>query len=284
MAYGAGSILSISTAVHFFEIKFYWESTLAEGMSDFWTNTITFLSLPWKWSGHGSPTLADVQAIRVTDFETYMPAPEVIQKWAYFMIICIFVWSCIPRVLLLILGKLMYKRALAGVVFEEKRHRQLWRRLYAQPIITEHKKEEQEDGAIFIDFGGIGVKVDKLRPFILQKLRFNPSESYVMGTLGNQQEKVALKLLSEKPQPVILCCEAIEFSPKSLEAVMTKIRMHGSESIHLLLVADVSLARPSEERIEQWMGWVDGLADTDTDLTVISHNQNDRKEANGTGE
>jgi len=59
-----------------------------------------------------------------------------------------------------------------------------------------------------------------------------------VATMDVEAEQAAYKMIAEKAQPVLLCCEATEFSPKSLEAVIRKIKFHSKkeEMIHILLL------------------------------------------------
>ncbi len=265
VVYSLACLVAIVVAIFFMEISIYWETTLTSGMESFWAGLAETLSIPWSWTGFASPSLADVQAIRFSADQGESVARESVQVWAYFCMLSLLVWSCIPRFLFYCVGKMAYRRTLAAVRFEEKRHRQLWRRLFPIALVSQH--DEQDDHATCVDVGGFGLELRKVRPFILQKLRLNPSDPVVLGTLDETKEKTALQVIADKAQPVVLCCEATEFSPRALEAMLAKVKLQGNDQlVHFVLLGSSPSMIPSEQQSQQWMDWVDGLADPDVDL------------------
>jgi len=137
LVYSVVGLCAMLALVLFFDIRFYWESTLGESMSKNWYQICHFLSLAWAWSGYGVPTTDDVNLIQMKrDAPADVGATQM--TWAYFSIGCILVWSLIPRLFLLVIGKIRLKLALAKVELNEKSHRQLWRRLYIQNVASEH--------------------------------------------------------------------------------------------------------------------------------------------------
>jgi len=164
MAYGFGSVLAIICLVFFLEMQFYWESSVANQMSIFWYKVTHWLATPWKLFGFAVISQQDVLAIQKKGGELTLDT-ELVHKWAYFLILCVITWGLLPRLLMYLFGEIIYVRTLANVEFEEKRHRQLWRRLYVQRVQTEHV-EAEDDGAVCLDYGGIGVKTEMIRPFV----------------------------------------------------------------------------------------------------------------------
>ena len=260
ISFGLAGIVSMLCVVFFVDIHFYWESSLGEGMKDVWYEICGVLSLPWAWSGYGVPNLEDVNAVQMIRGEGE-ESQQVQLTWALFSVGVIMVWSFVPRVLLMLWGKMRLRSALKNVKFEEKGHRQLWRRLYIKKVTSNHTVDE--DAAILVDFGGWKFPEEKLRPFLLQRLRLNPCHSGVLGTLDQSNEKELLGLIGEHDYPVIVCCEASEFSPPALQASLQKFRAYRADvEMHVVVVGEGAEHEEEPEWMQVWNTWIDELADT----------------------
>lgn len=279
LIYSIGCLLGIIFVIFFLEVQIYWEATLTGNMTEFWLSITNFLSLPWQWSGFAVPTHSDIEHIRLSDFSLSSKKPKIAEKWAYFCMLSILTWSCIPRLLFYLIGSISLKTTLATTQFEEARHRQLWRRLSTEIMETSHDKKD--DSVTLIDLGGSGVQLETIRPFILQKLRLNPEQIFTLGTLDASKNQLTEEHLRETKSPVVFCCEATEFSPKSIKAQIDKVQLFNKETqITLVLLGTNSPSEPSQVLIDQWTTWVDQLADPNIHLVSYKKLQPIEKNTN----
>jgi len=130
------------------------------------------------------------------------------------------------------------------------------------------------DGVVLIDVGGTSVETEEVRPFLLQKLRVNPTQRYTAGVLSDDQKDEALSDLRTAKRGVVMLVESWSLSPKQLQPLHQKIRTAiGEREIFYLVVGLPSGGKtqaPAPAEFEQWQHFVVELNDPETEVIAYS--------------
>ena len=188
------------------------------------------------------------------------PRQQVNLDWAWFFFFIFSVWGLLPRLLMWLGCWGMERRALAGLEFQEARHRVLWRDL--NRVQRGEIQSRPADGAVVLDMGGVEISTEQVRPFLLQHMRVNPEARYSLGTLDEEEEKTALRAAQEAEMGVVFLVEGWSLSPKRMDVYHRKVRgvIGANHMIRYLVISEEA------EEMKQWTDFVDGLRDAETEV------------------
>ena len=264
---GLGMVICFLGCLWFFKIHFYWESTL-ESLSMSQLHQITdALALPWSWLGEQwgpgdyGVRQAELEVVRGQESDL---SGLVSQVWMRFFVLALLVWGILPRFILYYYCVGREKRALKALDFQEARHRSLWREM--AKVERTVVKTSQADGVVLLDVGGAGLKVEAVRPFLLQQLRVNPESVYQTGVLDKAKEEAAFEAMKRAALGVVLAAEGWSLSGPQMTENYQKVRAVIGEKkpIRFLILGTVkgdSVTEVNETELAEWVKFVDGLRD-----------------------
>ena len=260
VGYNCGLLLGLFGCLWFFQIGFYWESTLPQFGRESLVKVTELLSFSLNdfWPGG---EIID-QSRRGTELFQYgdssLPQRNTIDiRWAFFFLFAITIWGLLPRLVMWAAAVWMERRVFATMDFQESRHRTLWREL--TKIQRGVIQSTAADGAVLLDIGGLEIETEQLRPFLLQKLRVNPEGRFLLATLDEEVEKDAMEKAGAAAMGVVFLVESWNLSPKQMQVYHQKVRSAiGQERLINYLVLG------SEDELKQWEHFVDGLKDSES--------------------
>jgi hypothetical protein len=127
------------------------------------------------------------------------------------------------------------------------------------------------DGALVLDVGGTGLDREALRPFLLRRLRVNPTAWETVAVLDPGAEIQATRALANASAGVVLLAEGWALSPPRFTELLERVRATAGphRMVKFLAVNTGPQGQPlpptSEERHE-WERYVDGLRDPLTEV------------------
>ncbi len=266
-----GMVIGFLACLWFLKVHFYWESTLENLSKVQLVKTTESLSLPWSWVGDDwAPGEYEVARAALEEVEKVPDSIEVgfrdpqSQRWMRFFVLSLLVWGVLPRALLYYVFTRRQQRALAGLDFQESRHRNLWREM--AKVERTVVKTTQADGVVLLDVGGSGLQVESVRPFLLQQLRVNPERVYQTGVLDASREEEALAAMKEAELGVVLVVEGWSLSGPQMQENYQKVRtaIGDKKPIRFVVVGTVdgaSITEVNEVEMAEWVKFVDGLRD-----------------------
>jgi hypothetical protein len=262
IAFNTGIIASLLGMVWVKDVGFHWESTTEVAMRSFLGHAVDFLAIPWSgWWPQAVPGMLEIEASRRFPDQA---GDDASASWWRFLLMATFCWGLMPRVLLWLLSTLASRRALAGIDFQGRAHRMLWRGLSGT------RRDESDgkalDGVLVLDVGGSGLPAEKLRPFLLRRLRVNPTSWHNIAVWDEKAEQESAAAISNAPAGVVLVCEGWSLSPARMHALHADLRHRlGTETpIHYLIAspdADGNPVPSSELERDLWTRHVDSLHD-----------------------
>jgi hypothetical protein len=107
---------------------------------------------------------------------------------------------------------------------------------------------------------------EKIRPFLLRRLRVNPVGWATLGVLDEGAEAEARKSLAAAPAGVVLLGEGWSLSIPELTTAIEKVRAAAGAEARIAVVVgkpskDGGLQAPGDEDFRQWEAAVDDLRD-----------------------
>jgi hypothetical protein len=203
------------------------------------------------------------------DRKPHMPPPELSARWYPFLVACLMVWGIFPRLLLAGIMALVRQRALDQYSFQERIHREWWRRLTELDVHA--VVSGPADGACAILLGGFEEPAE-LRRACLQQLRLNVEERFTLGGGSLDEDDRALEqaarfLGRKKDARVILVAEGWALVPKEFQEIHAKLRekLGAKAPIDVLLIglpgARGTLNPPAEDEISMWERFAAELGD-----------------------
>ena len=223
---------------------------------------VTILSAPWA---HISPA-PDSEVIEASRWlpGKHPSLPANAEPWWIFLHLTTLIWGLLPRAILWLIAYQAGKRALAGLDFQGRAHRALWRELTAMERIE--SDEKPLDGVLVLDVGGSGLAESALRPFLLRRLRVHPALWKPVAVLDAGAEREAAEALTKAPAGIVLLAEGWALSPPRMTDLHRRIRNNAGSDVpvkFLVANADSSgqpAAATAGERRE-WERFVDSLRD-----------------------
>lgn len=139
IAFNIGVILTTVALEWFTDMAFGWGSAL-----DVQPGTIHTLAhiiaLPWSWlfgDGVGVPTLEQVQGTRISLKDPLFIMDAVhLRSWRWFLVLAVFTYGLLPRLVLLGLSLLTVHRTLAALPFTHQRTQALYARMITPQLET----------------------------------------------------------------------------------------------------------------------------------------------------
>lgn len=262
VAFQAGAILGLIGLVWFRHVGFYWESTTESAMGEALVRITAVLSWPWaRWVPQAVVDREWVEAIR-----RIMAQGPVADSgpWWKFLVMSLLCWGFLPRLVLWWLSAWRERRVLAGLEFQSPACRRLWRELTA--VRRGDEPGGPTDGALVLDLGGMELEHERLRPFLLRRLRVNPVGWATIGVLDDGAEEEAARALAEAPAGVVLLAEGWSLSIPELTAALQKVRTAAGAEARVVIVVgnpgqDGGLRAPTDEERKQWEAAVDAIGD-----------------------
>lgn len=263
-AYSAGSICALLTAVLFLSIRFGWETTASETVSPTLHQVTRILGAPWSWCRPGwVPTLEEIEQSRIT-WELgrpRLPDSGLAAVWVPFLTLTLLVWGLCPRLLLLAWASLRERRALRGYSFQDRMHREWWRKL--TDFSFEIQVPGPADGAFALLWAGASPPPEDLRHAALRQLRVNIEEQAEAGAGSLEEdarslEKLRAYLHREPASRIVLVAESWALAPKDLADFLDRLRRVASQraAIDLFLTglpnAAQTLSAPPESDVAVW--------------------------------
>ncbi|MGL4401120.1 MAG: DUF2868 domain-containing protein, partial [Luteolibacter sp.] len=164
ISFNLGILCGIGGLVLVRHIGFFWETTTEVAMASLLEKSSQVLSLPWSaWWPGAVPGPVDIEAARWQPGRELPPGPAV---WWEFLMMVTFFWGLLPRFALWVLAWAAERRALAGLDFQGRTHRALWREIIG--IDRVETDTPPLDGVLVLDVGGNGLTEEALRPFLLR--------------------------------------------------------------------------------------------------------------------
>jgi hypothetical protein len=270
--FSVGLMAGLLGCIWFMEVGFYWESTTPDWMAARLHDVVRFLSAPWSWVFPGwVPDFGEVDRTmwRWTNDSIHFTPMKTAEIWYPFLFASIFFWGLLPRLLLWTYAGFRESRALAGLDFQAKRHRELWRELMGTRRVD--VSEAPVDGVLVLDVGGTGLKQEDLRGFMLRRLRVNPGEWHEVGVWDEKGEEDARRSIRNAPAGVVFLAEGWALSPPRMKALHGQVRrLAGADVMVHFLVANVDgEGKPAVVKAEEkaiWRDFVDGLADAGAEV------------------
>jgi hypothetical protein len=144
VAFNVGVIATTLVLEWFTDLAFGWSTSLIAHPQTIHDLTHA-LALPWSWifgEGVGYPTLAQIEGSRIyleqwaNVTPTFHPDPEHLRSWRWFLVLAVFTYGLLPRLILLSLSVLMQRLALARLTFTHGRIQALYARLLTPLVET----------------------------------------------------------------------------------------------------------------------------------------------------
>lgn len=229
VAFHLGALAGLGAMVLFKRVGFFWETTTESAVRNFLEHAVAVLAAPW----------AGVLPLAVPDVAASQSGGDWMEGgdgWWSFSLLALAVWGLLPRFALA--GWMVWKKrqALRGLTFQAPQHRRLWRELGAV-----HRGEEPKgpvDGALVITVGGAEPEREVLRPFLLRRLRMNPTGWESLGVLDKQREEAARAALAKAPAGIVLFAEGWSLAPRQIERALAEIKAIAGKRRRVLLVGD----------------------------------------------
>lgn len=269
IAFNLGVLGGLTGVVLGLNVGFYWETTTASAMRSLLDGAVRWLSLPWGgWFPAAVPDAALIEATRWLPGHSgpLVPGPA---AWWLFLLMAVACWGLLPRVLLWLWCWRAGRRALERLEFQGRAHRMLWRDLSTAGRVD--ADDRPLDGALVLDVGGTGLDREALRPFLLRRLRVNPTAWETVAVLDPGAEIQATRALANASAGVVLLAEGWALSPPRFTELLERIRATAGphRMVKFLAVNTGPQGQPqpptSEERRE-WERYVDGLRDPLTEV------------------
>ncbi len=269
IAFNLGAIAALVGLVLFRNVGFFWETTTESAMRGWLEQAVKVIAAPWSWIDPSSAP--DARLIDATRWwpEKSASLPPGPAAWWRFLLWSLVVWGLLPRLILRLLCQWNERRSLAALDFQSRPHRALWRELTGGEV-REEIANRPNDGALVIDFGGAGFSSEALRPFLLQKLRVNPTAWETTGVLDPEREAAARNALTDAPAAIVLLVEGWALSPRQVESLLAKVSGLKEDRRVILLIGNAEpngAMRPAEkDERANWNRFVDGLAGSEVEL------------------
>lgn len=137
IGFNLGALLITVALEWFTDLAFGWGSAL--NVAPETIHAIAHaIALPWSWlfgEGVGVPTLAQVEGTRISLKDPlYALSAEHLRSWRWFLVLAVFTYGLVPRVVLLGLSLLTQRRGLAVLPFTHQRTQALYARMVTPSV------------------------------------------------------------------------------------------------------------------------------------------------------
>ncbi len=256
------------------DLRFFWESTPAVEAANSLKGIVDALAAPWSWIlPTFPPSAAEIEATRIATVNDYTERADSAAAWAPFLILSLITWGLLPRLLLRLIIGWLGKRAVAGYRFNERPHRELWRRL--TEVRLEAPVTGQRDDAVVLLWGGTDPDSERLRTALLQQARWNPVTTRAVGGLDLEADEKAVTETVEKmraadrPIRIAVVADSWALVPRDLAPFLKKLRAAVGADVSILCFllgapkgqGSSALAAPEAEEITIWENFAADLDD-----------------------
>lgn len=273
-----------------FDVRFFWESTPAVAATETLHGIVQLFSFPWSWAFPDFvPTLDQIARTMIHLTGAERGIKEEIDSavvWAPFLIATVVTWGLLPRLLLRIMTGLLGRKSRSAYAFNERPHRELWRRLTELHIET--SIEGPGDDAVLIQWGGMQPDPGELRRASLQCLRLNPAVTLNAGGAEVGEDRAAIeatgKMLKREKntERVILLAESWGLVPKDLAPFLKSLREEiGVKTPVICFLTGEPTAEgaifsaPEKEDIALWEEFLADLGDASITLRPFARRASD---------
>jgi hypothetical protein len=274
ISFNLGVVCGLAGLVLVRHVGFFWETTTEDAMFSMLERLVGFLSAPWAAWWPGAVPDGDVlEASLWRPGAALQPGPA---AWWQFLLVTTLVWGLLPRLALWMLACRNGRRALAGLDFQARSHRALWRDLTG--AARAESDDKPLDGVLVLDVGGSGISAESLRPFLLRHLRVHPAAWHPVAVLDAGAEQAATRALANAPAGVVLLAEGWSLSPARLSTLLAKIRHSAGPDVPVrFLVANAGPgnlpAPPAPDERREWERFVDSLRDPQAEVFFFEDSQ-----------
>ncbi len=262
-AFHAGAFAGLGAMVLFKRVGFFWETTTESAMRSFLDGAVAVLSAPWAaWLPRAVPNV-DASRSGADWMEGGL-------GWWSFSLMALAVWGVLPRLLLAGWMGWQKRRALAALTFQAPHHRKLWRELNA--VRRGEEPKGPVDGALVVTVGGAEPDHEALRPFLLRRLRMNPTAWESLGVLDEDREEAARAALAKAPAGIVLFAEGWSLAPRQMERALAEVASRAGERRRVLLVGDPvegAIDPVTDEERAQWERFVDERGGEELELVFF---------------
>ncbi|MGQ9658957.1 MAG: DUF2868 domain-containing protein [Thermochromatium sp.] len=144
VAFNLGVILTTLVLEWFTDIAFGWGTSLAAHPQTIY-DLVRLIAMPWGWlfgEGVGYPTLEQIEGSRIyleqwTAAAGLKPNPEHLRSWRWFLVLAVFTYGLLPRLLLLGGSLLAQRLTLARLTFTHGRLQALYARMLTPHLDTQ---------------------------------------------------------------------------------------------------------------------------------------------------
>lgn len=260
-AFHAGALLGLGAMVMFKRVGFYWETTTESATESLLGSLVQVLSLPWITLAPGA--VPDVAASRRGP--GWDGGGE---SWWPFLLLALLVWGLLPRLVLGAVAAWRERRLLGHLAFQAPGHRRLWRKL--TEVRRGGEPEGPVDGALVIVVGGAEPDHEALRPFLLNRLRVNPTGWESLGVLDAGREDAARAALDKAPAGIVLLAEGWALSPRQMDRALAEVAARAGGRRIVVLVGDAGsdgrLKPPGDAERGEWERYADTRRDEEFEL------------------
>jgi hypothetical protein len=244
--------------VLFKRVGFFWETTTERAVEGALEKFVQVMAMPWSWR---------LQVPDVAGSRSSGDWMETGLGWWSFLLLMLLVWGVLPRVLISSWAGWKERRLLGSLAFQAPHHRKLWRAL------TEVRRGEEPkgpvDGALMITVGGAEPDHESLRPFLLRRLRMNPTAWESIGVLDEDRVEAAKEALEKSPAGIVLIAEGWSLAPRQMERTLSEVAARAERRRCVLLVGnpkDGGMEPVTDEERAQWERFVDERGDGELEL------------------
>ncbi len=253
--FNCGALAGLAAVVLLRNCGFFWETTTSGTMRAALGKAVALLASPWSWWWpQAVPGNEIIEATRRLP-EHSGPLPPGPEQWWLFLMMALAVWGLLPRLAFWLACRRGETRALARHDFQERRQRQLWRALTSESRLELDRPPL--DGAL---------DQEALRPFLLRRLRVNPTAWESVAVLDPTAELQAAAALARAPAGVVLIDEGWALSPPRMTALHRQIRSLAGPDREIMFLAlnlgpDGLPEPPTAVEAAEWEKFVDSLRD-----------------------
>lgn len=151
VAFNVGVLSATLLKVLGSDIAFGWQSTIQLG-SHFVFNLVKTIALPWSWfvpTGTAYPTLAQIEGTHMVlkDGIYHLETMDLVSWWP-FLCLCLLFYGLLPRIIVLILGLTVEKRAISRIGFLHGAPARLYNRMKTPNVTTQGVPVEMKGDSI----------------------------------------------------------------------------------------------------------------------------------------
>lgn len=254
-----GAFVGLGAMVLFKRVGFFWETTTREAVGEGLEKLVGLMALPWSWR-LGLPNVPDSRV----SADGWMEAGL---GWWPFLLMALLVWGVLPRLIISWWAGFKERQLLAGLSFQAPHHRRLWRAL--NEVRRGEEPKGPVDGALMITVGGAEPDHEAIRPFLLRRLRMNPTAWESIGVLDEDRVEAAKAALEKSPAGIVVIAEGWSLAPRQMERALSDVESRAEGRRCVLLVGnsgDGGMAPVTDEERAQWESFVDKRGDSELEL------------------